>query len=144
MPARFKSARCSLAHAEIRRPRFQSIVEDAQLEADDLEVEAVLAALDGAVAIEELRPDEDVRGEADLEAVKGIGAATAKKIIANRPYKSLDELATKAGIPETNVKKLKRELTVGSALTAPSSAAAPAQKPTPVAEKNSVPPVTPG
>jgi predicted DNA-binding helix-hairpin-helix protein len=33
----------------------------------------------------------------ELEAVKGVGAATAKKIIAGRPYKSLDEL-TKAGL----------------------------------------------
>ena len=33
----------------------------------------------------------------ELEGVKGVGAATAKKIIANRPYKSVDELS-KAGL----------------------------------------------
>ena len=42
----------------------------------------------------------------ELEAVKGVGAATAKKIIAGRPYKSLDEL-TKAGLSAKKIEALK-------------------------------------
>jgi len=50
----------------------------------------------------------------DLEAVKGVGPATAKKIIAGRPYKSVDEL-TKAGLTAKAVEKIKPFVTVGGA-----------------------------
>ena len=56
---------------------------------------------------------------AQLESLPGVGAATAKKIIAGRPYKTLDELATKAGIPAKTVEKLKPMLSVGAAPAAP-------------------------
>jgi competence protein ComEA len=72
----------------------------------------------------------------DLEAVKGVGPATAKKIIAGRPYKSVDELS-KAGLSAKTVASIKPFVTVGSAQTAPVAAAstkAPATK-TPVAAK---------
>ena len=62
----------------------------------------------------------------ELEAVKGVGAATAKKIIAGRPYKSLDEL-TKAGLSAKKIEALKPYVAVGK------SAASPA--PTPAKEK---------
>ena len=57
----------------------------------------------------------------ELTKVKGVGDATAKKIIANRPYASLDDLS-KTGIPAGTLSKLKPSFTVG----APSAAAAPA------------------
>jgi len=64
----------------------------------------------------------------ELEALPGVGPATSKKIIANRPYKSVDELS-KAGLSEKVIEKLKPLVTVGSttpagaasATTAPSS-----------------------
>jgi competence protein ComEA len=59
----------------------------------------------------------------DLEAVKGVGPATAKKIIAGRPYKSVDELS-KAGLNAKAVEKIKPFVTVGSAQTTPVTAAA--------------------
>ena len=59
----------------------------------------------------------------DLEAVKGVGPATAKKIIAGRPYKSVDELS-KAGLNAKAVEKIKPFVTVGSAQIAPVTAAA--------------------
>ena len=59
----------------------------------------------------------------DLEAVKGIGPATAKKIIAGRPYKSVDELS-KAGLSAKTIEKIKPFVTVGGATASPVTAKA--------------------
>jgi competence protein ComEA len=64
----------------------------------------------------------------ELEDVKGVGPATAKKIIAGRPYKSVDELK-KAGLSDKQIKSIGPSVTVGAAPAAP--AAAPAAKPAP-------------
>lgn len=61
----------------------------------------------------------------ELEGVKGVGAATAKKIIANRPYKSVDELS-KAGLKAKEIAAIKPFVTVGKASAAPAAAAATA------------------
>ena len=66
--------------------------------------------------------DINTASQAELEAVKGVGPASAKKIIANRPYKSLDELS-KAGLSAKMVDSFKSSLTVGGA-PAPASPAA--------------------
>lgn len=50
----------------------------------------------------------------ELAAVKGIRRHLAKKIIANRPYKSLEELK-KAGLSPKKIETLKSSLTVGAA-----------------------------
>jgi competence protein ComEA len=63
----------------------------------------------------------------ELEDVKGVGPATAKKIIAGRPYKSVDELK-KAGLSDKQIKSIGPSVTVGAA-----PAAAPAAKPAPAA-----------
>lgn len=63
----------------------------------------------------------------ELEDVKGVGPATAKKIIAGRPYKSIDELK-KAGLSDKQIKSIGPSVTVGAA---PAPAAAPAAKPAP-------------
>jgi hypothetical protein len=42
-----------------------------------------------------------------------VGEVTAKKIIAGRPYKTLDDLA-KAGIPKSTIDKIRDHVTVGS------------------------------
>ena len=57
----------------------------------------------------------------DLEAIKGVGPATAKKIIASRPYKSVDELS-KAGLNAKAVDAIKPFVTVGGT-SAPLAAA---------------------
>ena len=62
----------------------------------------------------------------ELEVLKGVGPATAKKIIAGRPYNSVAELS-KAGVPDKTIEAIKPFVTVGPA--------APAAKPSGVAEK---------
>jgi competence protein ComEA len=52
--------------------------------------------------------------EKELLTLKGIGPALTKKIIGNRPYKSIAELS-KAGIPEKTIEALKPLVTVGAA-----------------------------
>ena len=58
--------------------------------------------------------DINTASQAELEAVTGVGPAAAKKIIANRPYKSLDELS-KAGLSANQVESFKSSLTIGGA-----------------------------
>ncbi len=48
----------------------------------------------------------------ELEELPGIGAATAKKIVAGRPYKSVDDLE-RAGISEKEMAKIRPLVTVG-------------------------------
>jgi DNA uptake protein ComE-like DNA-binding protein len=59
----------------------------------------------------------------DLEDLPGVGPATAKKIIAGRPYSAVADLA-KAGVPARTITQITPLVTVGPA--APSTAAAPA------------------
>jgi len=67
----------------------------------------------------------------ELEDVKGVGPATAKKIIAGRPYKSVDELK-KAGLSDKQIKSIGPSVTVGAAPAA-APTATPAAKPAPAA-----------
>ncbi len=41
-------------------------------------------------------------GQAELEKLPGVGAATAKKIVAGRPYQAVGDLS-KAGVPKTTI-----------------------------------------
>ncbi len=81
---------------------------------------------------------------AELDALKGVGAAKAKAIIdyrdKNGPFKSVDELAKVKGFGAKTVDKLRPELTVGGAPAAvapapavvapkPAAPAVPAAKP---------------
>src|SRR5262249_39951227 len=49
---------------------------------------------------------------AQLQELPGIGEASATKIIKNRPYKSVDDLA-KAGISTSTIAKIRKSVTVG-------------------------------
>jgi competence protein ComEA len=84
--------------------------------------------------------DLNTASEKELEAIKGIGPAMAKKIVAGRPFKSVDDL-TKAGIPAKTVDGMKPFVTIGSstAPTASVSAAKPAAPPKAPAKETSAP-----
>jgi DNA uptake protein ComE-like DNA-binding protein len=63
--------------------------------------------------------------EKELEELPGVGSATAKKIIAGRPYASVDDLA-KAGVSKSTITKIRPQVTVGARATTTAPASAPA------------------
>jgi len=88
--------------------------------------------------------DLNTASQGELEALKGVGPATAKKIIAARPYKSVDELS-KAGLSVKKIEEIKPFVTVGSAPVAPvpsESATKQAPSPAPTKKTVQVPPTT--
>ncbi len=64
--------------------------------------------------------DLNTASQKDLEALPGVGASTAKKIIGGRPYASVTDLK-KAGVPQRTIDKIQDQVTV-SATTKPSPA----------------------
>jgi len=70
--------------------------------------------------------DLNTSSEKELEEIKGVGPATAKKIIAGRPYKSVDDLK-KAKIPDKTIESMKPYVKVGAvpAATKPTAEAKP-------------------
>jgi hypothetical protein len=76
--------------------------------------------------------------QADLEALPGVGPATAKKIIAGRPYASVADLS-KAGVPKSTIEKITSMVTVGAAPGAPAAQPAAKTAPKPAAPAPTTP-----
>jgi DNA uptake protein ComE-like DNA-binding protein len=71
------------------------------------------------------RIDVNTASEKELEDLPGIGASSARKIIAGRPYKSLDDLS-RSGVAASSLEKARPHLMVGTAQkVAPAVAGAP-------------------
>jgi DNA uptake protein ComE-like DNA-binding protein len=72
------------------------------------------------------KADLNSASQAELEALPGVGASTAKKIIAGRPYSSVGDLS-KAGVPARTITKITPLVTVGSTPSgaAPTAASQP-------------------
>ncbi|HTR04654.1 MAG TPA: helix-hairpin-helix domain-containing protein [Thermoanaerobaculia bacterium] len=68
--------------------------------------------------------DLNTASEKDLEALPGVGPATAKKIVAGRPYSSVNDLS-KAGVSASTISKIS-SLVVASGGAAAASKSAPA------------------
>lgn len=111
-------------------------------------VMAMVLVLSGSIVFAQKLVDLNAASEKELESIKGVGPATAKKIVAGRPYKSVDELS-KSGLSTKQIEAIKPFVTVGTAAPAkeaPAKAAitvAPAKAPTskPAAAKPSTPAV---
>ena len=76
--------------------------------------------------------DLNAASQKELEALPGVGAATAKKIIAGRPYASVADLS-KAGVSASTIQKITPLVTAGGAMAAPAPAAMPAPTAAPAA-----------
>ena len=116
---------------------------------------AMVVVLSGSIVFAQKPIDLNSASEKELESIQGVGPATAKKIVAGRPYKSVDELS-KSGLSTKQIEAIKPFVTVGAAApaapakAAPEKAAAPAApavtKAKPSAEKavKSAPKLAPG
>lgn len=89
------------------------------------------AAPAAAAAASGAKIDLNTASEKDLESLKGVGPATAKKIIAGRPYASAADLS-KAGVPANTITAITPYVTAGAAAAAaPAPMAGPAMAPAP-------------
>ncbi len=76
-------------------------------------VMAMVLVLSGSIVFAQKLIDLNIASEKELESIKGVGSATAKKIVAGRPYKSVDELS-KSGLSTKQIEAIKPFVTVGT------------------------------
>ncbi|HVO12298.1 MAG TPA: helix-hairpin-helix domain-containing protein [Vicinamibacteria bacterium] len=85
-------------------------------------------AVDKAASTQKV--DLNSASQKDLEELPGVGPATARKIIAGRPYSAVADLS-KAGVPAKTIAQITPLVTVGTPAkpAAPATAAAPSAAP---------------
>ena len=81
-------------------------------------------------AASDQKVDLNTASEKELEALPGVGAASAKKIIAARPYGSVADLS-KAGLPAKTVAEITPLVTVSAPAAAPAPASGQMRAPAP-------------
>lgn len=99
---------------------------------------AIVAALaaPGAALAAKAKVDINTASQAELEALPGIGEATAKKIVAGRPYSSVGELS-RAGVSAATIEKISGQVKAGrSSASAPPAASAASSKSSPSASSS--------
>ena len=90
-----------MSHSKFRAHRFLAVVAALLL----------LPAAQGFAAKKSTKVDLNTATQQELEALPGVGEATAKKIIAGRPYASVADLS-KAGVPQSTIEKISSHVTV--------------------------------
>ena len=100
-----------------------------------------VAAQAAKSAVPAAKVDLNAASQAELEKLPGVGEATAKKIIAGRPYQAVGDLS-KAGVPKTTIEKITPLVTAGSAGPARAATPAPAAPTAPAETKKVAPPET--
>src|SRR5262252_6805682 len=91
-----------------------------------LSIQGATQTKEKAAAKEETKKIDINSASADeLMSLNGVGEATAKKIIAGRPYASVDDLA-KAGVSKSTIAKIRSQVTVGAQARSTAPVSAPA------------------
>jgi hypothetical protein len=80
--------------------------------------------------------------EKELDQLPGIGKATAKKIIAGRPYSSVSDLV-RAGVSKHQIDQITPLVTISSPPGTANRAETPAQTPSPHSQQTTAPPAAP-
>src|SRR5215470_7001483 len=91
-----------MSHVKVRAHRFLAVVAALLL---------LPAAQGFAAKSKSSKVDLNSATQQELEALPGVGEATAKKIIAGRPYESVADLS-KAGVPQSTIDKISSLVTV--------------------------------
>jgi hypothetical protein len=131
--------RLSEEEALMKTLRFSALVALATALAMAVALTPLSAKTDAKPAA---KVDLNAASQKDLEALPAVGAATAKKIIAGRPYSSVGDLS-KAGVSAKTIEKISPLVTVG-AITAAPPASSPAAAPSKAAASSpNTPPPAP-
>ena len=107
-----------MSHPKIRAHRFLAVVAALLL---------LPAAQGFAAKSKSTKVDLNTATQQELEALPGVGEATAKKIIAGRPYASVADLS-KAGVPQSTIDKISSQVTVSKSKAKSSEKAASTEK----------------
>jgi competence protein ComEA len=102
---------------------YTAVIATLVLGMSSVSMAAKKKATEGTAAIIDI----NTADEKTLESLPGVGKATAKAIIAGRPYKSIDDLKRVKGMSDAKIKALRDKVTVGGA-AAPTASASASQK----------------
>ena len=83
----------------------------AQQRKEDNELKKIISGNDKIKSLQKLLNPNTATME-ELQSVKGIGPVTAKRIIAGRPYESVDDLIKVKGIGPKKLKRFRRYFTI--------------------------------